>query len=315
MDLWLWALIVLALWFLAGLKTSRPDGKLTRTHPAHAALTHITPFRAAATAYLDLEIDAGELRRFIAENKAKSTGIDITACLMAGVAIAIEHNPDLNRFTSGGRLYQRNRRKITTSVLQGKLDRSAQVSAVGITIADNWTLADLARSLQHDVAEERSGKPTSKDREIALYLAMPRPMLRFFISAIHWLDDHNLLPGFFIDGDPLYCSAFVTNLGSIGMLPAYHHLYEWGNCPIFVLAGQIETKPVIRNGKIVIGEMLHVRITFDERIDDGINANEGLKALRTVLENPFAAFGDPASGEWKRLDGSVVAGLPKPARP
>ena len=306
MEIILAGMAVLGLWFLAGLKTSRPDGTLTSTHTAHAALGHITPFRAAATAYLDLHVDATELRRFITAHNEQGNAIGITACVLAGVAVAIDHNPDLNRFTSGGRLYRRNKLKLTTSVLQGRLDRTAQVSAVGIEIGDSWTFLDLAKAMQGGVARERTGKPTSKDRELALYLKMPRPFLRFFVGLLNWLDDHNLLPAFYIDDDPLFCSAFVTNLGSIGMLPAYHHLYEYGNCPIFVMAGQIVPMPVVRGSEVVVRDMLHFRITFDERIDDGINANEGLKTLRAALEHPFEVFGDPAGASQPTLRGSDV---------
>ena len=89
----------------------------------------------------------------------------------------------------------------------------------------------------------------------------------------------------------MYSSIFLANLGSIGMRPGYHHLFEWGNCPLFVMVGRIEDRPVCHDGQVVARKQLHIRFTYEERIDDGLNANAGIVAVRKALEAPFEAFG------------------------
>ena len=79
-----------------------------------------------------------------------------------------------------------------------------------------------------------------------------------------------------IDTDPLYTSAFVANLGSIGIDAAYHHLYEHGNCPLFVTIGQV------RDGQLTI------RYTFDERVEDGLYCAKSLQVLAQRIEDPAA---------------------------
>ncbi len=37
--------------------------------------------------------------------------------------------------------------------------------------------------------------------------------------------------------------------------------------------------------------MLHIRFTYDERIDDGLNARFGIESVRRVLANPARYFG------------------------
>ncbi len=39
---------------------------------------------------------------------------------------------------------------------------------------------------------------------------------------------------------PLYSSALLANLGSVGLDSAYHHLYEYGTTPIFVTMGRVK---------------------------------------------------------------------------
>ena len=66
------------------------------------------------------------------------------------------------------------------------------------------------------------------------------------------LDHFNLLPAFFIQDDPLYISVFVANLGSLKMGAAYHHLYEYGNCPLFLVLGQVEDRPGVVEGRVEV---------------------------------------------------------------
>jgi hypothetical protein len=105
------------------------------------------------------------------------------------------------------------------------------------------------------------------------------------------LDYFNLLPATFIDNDPLYTSAFVANLGSLDMGAGFHHLYEWGTCSAFLMAGRIEERPVVVDGRVVARKTLHARWTYDERVDDGLNARFALESFSRVIENPYEHFG------------------------
>ena len=129
--------------------------------------------------------------------------------------------------------------------------------------------------------------------------SLPRPLLLRGVQLARWLDHHNLLPGSFLENDPLYTSVFIANLGSLGMGAGYHHLYEWGNCPVFMMVGRVEERPAVEDGRVVVQKQLHIRWTYDERIDDGLTARHGLEAVKHALENPEATFGnlDQSSGE------------------
>ena len=70
------------------------------------------------------------------------------------------------------------------------------------------------------------------------------------------------------------------------MAPAYHHLYEWGNCPLFLMVGQVEERVVAHNGEITTEEVLPMRIAFDERIEDGLTAKQGIDQFVAILESP-----------------------------
>ena len=95
----------------------------------------------------------------------------------------------------------------------------------------------------------------------------------------------------FIKNDGFYTSIFIANLGSLGMNAGYHHLYEYGTCPLFMMVGKIDERAVVVDGKVVPRKILPVRWTYDERIDDGLTSKYGMQSCRQALENPEEAFG------------------------
>ena len=70
--------------------------------------------------------------------------------------------------------------------------------------------------------------PTARSRASS---ACPAPLLRLAVRAQRVLDGWNLLPAALIKDDPLYASAFIANLGSVGLDAAFHHLYDYGTMP------------------------------------------------------------------------------------
>jgi pyruvate/2-oxoglutarate dehydrogenase complex dihydrolipoamide acyltransferase (E2) component len=72
-----------------------------------------------------------------------------------------------------------------------------------------------------------------------------------------------------------------------------HHLYEWGNCPLFMGVGAYEARAWVEHDEIIAAKVLPIRWTFDERIEDGLTARGGLDEVLRLLEDPEAAFGSP----------------------
>src|SRR5262249_52743204 len=101
-------------------------------------------------------------------------------------------------------------------------------------------------------------------------------------------------PRSLVDSDPIYASAFVANLGSLKIDAAYHHLYEHGNCPLFVTIGQVTQAPAVIDGQIALQPQVTVRYSFDERVEDGHYCARSLHLLAQRIEDP-ASFIDAAS--------------------
>jgi hypothetical protein len=303
--------VLFVAWVLMNLKTSRPDGTLIgRLHPYRKMMFYLMQGRNESIVYFDNHVRAEKLLAYLARAREKFP-VDITHCLVGAAAVGLAEVPRMNQFVMGRRLYQRNQRVVSFSMKRKQKDREAKLSVARMVVAPGETFPELCQRINGRINVERSGEKTYTDKELDFFGPVPRPVLNAGIRIVRWLDYHNLLPGSFIHGDPMYVSMFIANLGSLGMGAAYHHLYEWGNCPLFMMVGQIEDRPVVEDGQLGVGKVLHLRWSYDERIDDGLNARFGMDSVKKVLEDPFTYLGgvgpDGGDGPAPPLDGSVPA--------
>ncbi len=302
-----WLVIILGallLWVLLNLKTSRCDGTLLRgVHPYRRIMAYIMPTRAESVVYFDSYIDATELARFLPEAR-EAYGANVTHCVVAAVARGMHQVPQMNRFVVGRRLYERKGVFLTFSMKRKKLEKSAKVSTVKLEMPAGEGFQALCARLNAKIQVERSDRRTYADKEFAFFTAMPRPVLNLGVKLLRLADYNNLLPWSFIRPDPMFTSAFIANLGSLGMAPGFHHLFEWGTCPLFLMVGRIEDRPAVVDGAVQVRPTLHLRWTYDERIDDGLTSSYGIASVNKALEDPFTYLGclDEKGADARPLD-------------
>lgn len=288
----LWIILgTLVAWILLNLKTSRPDGSLVEgVHPYRQMMFYIMPTRTESYFMANLDIPAEKLEAYLAQAGPR-LGANVSHVAVGALIRVMADTPQMNRFVSGGRLYQRDKVKISFSMKRKKLDAKAKISVVHLEGQAEEDFAELCARINAQVDKERSGEKTYADKEFDLFGKVPHGVMKVAPRFLRWLDSHNLLPGSFIENDALYTSAFMANLGSLQMPSGHHHLFEWGNCPAFVTIGAIESKPAVVDGQLVVQRQIPVRITYDERIDDGLTARAGLRRLEEILGDPATHLG------------------------
>ena len=283
-------LLVLLAWILAEMKTSRPDGDLVRVHPYRRALGFILTSPNTSVVYFDAYVNAEPLLSYLEEVNERFEA-RITHCVVAAINMGLHKNPTMNRFVSGYRMYQRRGRWISFSIKKKKLDKKAKLAAVKMLMHDEDTFEDLCRRINEHIYKERSGRTTAQDREMMVLDKLPRPVFVLLFKLARLLDYYNLLPGFFMKSDAMFTSVFCANLGSVGMDAGYHHLYDWGNAPLFIMVGKVRERPWVVDGELTTRKILHLRFTYDERIDDGMSAGDGIQTAVDVLEDPRRYLG------------------------
>jgi pyruvate dehydrogenase E2 component (dihydrolipoamide acetyltransferase) len=91
--------------------------------------------------------------------------------------------------------------------------------------------------------------------------------------------DKKLAPNEYTGGT--FC---VSNLGMMG-IPKFTAIINPPNAAILAV-GTTVTKPVVKNGQIVVGQTMTVTLSADHRVFDGAVAAQYLGALKDVLEKP-----------------------------
>ena len=270
----------------------RPDGELvTKIHPYRRMLSFMMPGRNESVCYYDDYVKVDALLDYI-DKAREHFHCDMSHCLVAAASIGLHDNPTMNQFIAGKRLYKRNHVAVTFTMKRKKLHKEAKLAAVKMRFDDRHeAFAEICKRINDKIGYERTDSETYTDKELDILTALPRPLLDGAMSVVRWADYNNLLPKSFIENDGFFTSMVIANLGSIGMAPAFHHLYEYGTCPLFMMVGRIEDRAVVVDGKVVAQKTLPLRWSYDERIDDGLTAKYGMASVRGALENPVEAFG------------------------
>ena len=87
---------------------------------------------------------------------------------------------------------------------------------------------------------------------------------------------------------------FITSMGSLGVPAIYHHLYDFGTCPLFIAFGaKRRSYEVNPDGSIYKRQFMDVKLTCDERICDGYYYASAFKAFKAILSNPWQLDSPP----------------------
>jgi len=112
-------------------------------------------------------------------------------------------------------------------------------------------------------------------------------VLKFTVWLLRVLDYFGLLPKFLLELSPFHGSVFFTSMGSLGIPPIYHHLYDFGNLPLFGSFGcKRRALEVQEDGSVVQKKYLDFRFSMDERIVDGFYYAAFFKCFRRIIQRP-----------------------------
>lgn len=267
----------------------RSDGTLVEDEsPSRLILPYVIGRRSEALAFHESNYDLSQTLPWLrAYNKRveghKATLFDLFLWALARTA---HKRPGMNRFVSARRLYQRN--KVSCSfAAKTKLDVGAPVVNIKLDFPAGEPFAECAQRIAATIRQRRSGPPSEAEWEANVLMRLPRFLIRAALGCYRWLDWLNLLPRRFIEADPLFTSAYVANLGSLGLDSAYHHLYACGTCSLFAVLGAPRKMLFVHpDGTQHVHDGLPVRWTVDTRIADGHYNAVCLRMVQAIVEDP-----------------------------
>ena len=125
------------------------------------------------------------------------------------------------------------------------------------------------------------------DKIAARLMKLPRFILRALIAVLRGLDYFGLMPKSLVKVSPFHGSVIITSMGSLGINAIYHHLYNFGNLPVFLSYGKMYAKTTVdENGVAERRHFVTFRAVVDERICDGYYYASAFKIMKRYLLHP-----------------------------
>ena len=242
--------------------------------------------RNDSIAYYPVTIEVENLMAYLERVKGTPDQLSLFEAVMLALTRILRERPTLNRYIIGRRLYQRRDVQLSFIARREFVEDSTETN-VFVKVLPEDDAATALRKLRGEIRTAKTGEEKSDDRLIELFMRLPRSLLQVAINLLSLWDFYVDTPGFLRGVDPLRCSAYVANLGSVGLNAAYHHLFEWGTCSLFVTIGAVKPTVVVgEDGQPTVRCTLELKIALDERIADGYYDARALELFDTYLNDP-----------------------------
>ena len=268
----------------------RSDGyRLRSLQPMSQVSPYIMPNRSGASVYFHESIEITEAENYIRKKRNQGLkGFGFMHLLLAAYVRVISQRPQANRFLSGQRVYSHGDDIVVLLTIKREMTLDAEETIVKMHFTPTDTADDVYNKLQSLIDENREANPDSGfDNAAKFFHFIPGLLLKNAIWLLKVLDYFGLMPKKLIEVSPFHGSMFITSMGSLGIPPVFHHLYDFGNIPVFLSFGakykKTELKP---DGAPVQRKYIDYNIVCDERICDGFYLASSFKLFKTYFRNP-----------------------------
>lgn len=256
------------------------------------AINCLMPFvmkdRADAMNYFADSVEIDEAETLVRKLRAEGyKNIGILHIILAAYIRVVSQRPGLNRFVSGQRIFARHSIDINMAIKK-ELSLSAPDTMIKARFLPTDTLSDVYEKF-NKIVEDNNNMESSSDFDgfVNFVMNLPRFILRGIVRLFFWLDYHGWLPKAFLDISPFHGSMIITSMGSLGIQPIYHHIYNFGNLPIFISYGARRTQLIYDSeGNVKKRHFVDLKVVTDERIVDGYYYASSFKMLKKILKNP-----------------------------
>ena len=267
----------------------RKDGrKLRSIDPMFKVMPYIMARRSdAQNTYAD-SFDISKAEAFCrARIKEGYTNFGILHVFIASYVRAISQRPGANRFISGQKIYSRNNIEVVMAVKK-RMTLEGPETCIKVEFEPTDTVYDVYEKFNKVVMENVGNDDESSFDSLARILNyIPGLFLRWTVKFLNFLDYFGWLPRKLTKLSPFHGSMIVTSMGSLGIKPIYHHIYDFGNLPIFFAYGAKRTKITLDNdGNVIKRRYIDIKAVTDERICDGFYYASAFKIMKRCFENP-----------------------------
>lgn len=273
----------------------RREGRRLRTIPSMLKVTpYIMKTRNDAQNSFEDKINIEAIENYLAEKHAQGyTGMSIMHVLLAAYVRVVATRPGVNRFVRGQKIYARNNLTVVMAIKK-EMKLESPDTMIKVRFEPTDTALEVYQKF-NEVAKTALENTTEFDKTARIFDFIPGLLLRGTVGFLQLLDYFGLLPRFLQNVSPFHGSLIFTNMGSVGINSIYHHLYNFGNLPVFLCLGKRMTEYQVQSdGSVKKVRFVSFTAVTDERICDGYYYASAFKLVKKYLLNPWILDTPPA---------------------
>lgn len=273
----------------------RNDGRLLRSlNPMQKLMPYIMPQRSDGCNSFRGSAELDAIEEYVREKRAQGLSNFTTMhVLLAAYTRLVSQRPGLNRYISGQKIYARNHFEAMLCIKK-EMKLNSPDSVISMVYPLDSTAEQVYEITEKLIADAKS-ETTSFDSLAKILDYIPGLIKAFAIYLLRFLDYFGLLPRWLMHLSPFHGSLFITSMASLGLPPIYHHIYNFGNVPVFIAFGVPEWKVVAKpDGSTENKKVLNYTLVMDERICDGYYYASAFRLFNGLLRNPRQLDNPPA---------------------
>lgn len=259
------------------------------TDPIAYLMPYIMPRRTDSLVYFNFKFDLSTMEEFIRQHQEDIPGLSLFHVVFAIIVRCSATTPQVNRFITGNRCYQRDHVRIAMNIKKS-LSIEGPESIINPTFEKTASLKEIVELTTEECKKafaDLDNPENDVDKLCAVLSRTPQFILRAFFKLIFFLDHRGKLPKFLVNMQPFHSGFYVTNIGSIGLPVIYHHLYDFGTTSVFCAIGKKEIETTAdRKGEIIRKRVLPLKLVMDERICDGYTFSRAYRTILKCFEHP-----------------------------
>ncbi len=263
--------------------------------PMSAVIPFIMVDRVGSQNFIRDSVDIEKLEKYMKEKQQSGmTNISMMHIMIAAYIRLVSQRPALNRFIRGQRIWTRKNVEVSLTIKK-EMSLESPDTVVKITLPPDATLEQVYETLNHEIVSYRENPGGDFDDTARILTKLPGLLFKFTVATLRFLDYFGLMPKFIAKVSPFHCSYFITSMGSLGIPPIYHHLYDFGTCPVFFSFGA-KRRAYELDSQGIVKKKSYLDFTFvlDERICDGYYYASSLRLLKNIIKNPYQLDEPPA---------------------
>ncbi len=258
-------------------------------------MAYVSPFimktRNTSLNYIRDSFDIEKAEAYIHKKRKEGlTSFGMIHLLLAVYARSVSQRPAINRFIRGQRIYSRDRNIEVMMTIKKEMTLESPDTCIKFYMTPFDTANDIYHNFNKLIEENKSKSSdgdSAFDKTAKILTYIPGVLLRGTVALLRFLDYFGLLPRFLTHISPFHASIAITSMGSLGIPPIYHHLYDFGNIPVFLSYGAKRKENVLtKDGVVQTKRFVDFTVVTDERICDGYYFASALKLMKSLLANP-----------------------------